>query len=66
MTKRLDLRLSREPINMQPEAKETPAERLTKLHHLLQEEKNCANPCAVYIEDLNMSIEFLKERNTNG
>lgn len=65
MTKKSDLRLDREPINMQPEEKETLSQRLEKLRELLAEEQNAKSPCLAYIEDLNTSIEFLKERNIN-
>jgi len=65
MTKRSDLLLKRNPINLQ-EKKETLSERLIKLQNLLTEEKSCVNPCATYIDDLNTSIEFLKERNVNA
>lgn len=65
MTKKSDLRLDREPINMQPEEKETLSQRLEKLQQLLIKEQNTQYPCLAYIEDLNTSIEFLKERNIN-
>lgn len=61
MTKKRDLQLDKPSIAVIETDKETPKERLSKLHRFLEEETT-ANGNSLYAQDLKLSIQQIENR----